>query len=162
MTTLNIGSMSIATPNIGANAMGTTKASLKTIADPKGWYWGTGRRKTATARVRVKPGAGEFLINETPLEEFFVEDRDRKVLLGVMDKCSLKGKIDVRATVAGGGFTGQAGAVLMGLARSLFAYDANLEPVLRSNSFLTRDSRKVERKKYGQSGARRRFQFTKR
>ena len=147
---------------VGANAIGTTKASLHRIADPKGWFWGTGRRKTATARVRVKPGSGEFLVNETPLEEFFVEDRDRKSLLSVMDKCSLKGKMDVRVTVAGGGFTGQSGAVLMGLARSLFAYDANLEPVLRSNSYLTRDSRKVERKKYGQSGARRRFQFSKR
>ena len=163
MTTLNIGSVKVAIKEtVGVHAIGTTKSSLKTIADKKGWYWGTGRRKTATARVRVKPGSGEFLINETPLVEFFVEDRDQKSLLGVMDKCSLKGKMDVRVTVAGGGFTGQAGAVLMGLARSLFAYDSNLEPVLRSNSFLTRDSRKVERKKYGQSGARRRVQFSKR
>ncbi|MSR45119.1 MAG: 30S ribosomal protein S9 [Phycisphaerales bacterium] len=149
-------------PTASPNPIGTTKASLHRIADSKGWYWGTGRRKTATARVRVRPGSGEFLVNETPIEEFFVEDRDRKMLFGVMDKCSLKGKIDVRVNVLGGGVTGQAGAVVMGLARSLFAYDANLEPALRDNGFLTRDSRKVERKKYGQSGARRRFQFSKR
>lgn len=157
MTILNIANTALT-----ALPIGTTKASLKTIADSKGWYWGTGRRKTATARVRIKPGSGDFLVNETPLEEFFVEDRDRKILMGVMEKCSLRGKIDVRVTVAGGGFTGQAGAVVMGLARCLFAYDANLEPILRANSLLTRDSRKVERKKYGQSGARRRFQFSKR
>ncbi len=142
--------------------VGTTKSSLQHTADPKGWYWGTGRRKTATARVRIHPGSGKFEVNETPFEEFFVEDRDRKMLLAVVDKCSLRDKIDIKVNVAGGGVTGQAGALLMGLARAIFAYDLNLEPVLRANNFLTRDSRKVERKKYGQSGARRRFQFSKR
>ncbi len=142
--------------------VGTTKASLQRGADSKGWYWGTGRRKTAAARVRVRPGQGEFQINETDMPEFLVEDRDQKSLTGLLDKCSLKGKIDVRASVRGGGFTGQAGAVLMGLARSLLCYDANLEPILRTNGYLTRDARKVERKKYGQAGARRRFQFSKR
>ncbi|MSR29010.1 MAG: 30S ribosomal protein S9 [Phycisphaerales bacterium] len=142
--------------------IGTTKVSLSRGADPKGWHWGTGRRKTATARVRVRPGSGEFVINETAMPEFFVEDRDQKILGGLLEKCNLKSKIDVRASVKGGGFTGQTGAVLMGLARGLLSYDANLEPILRSNGVLTRDARKVERKKYGQSGARRRFQFSKR
>jgi small subunit ribosomal protein S9 len=96
------------------------------------------------------------------MPEFFVEDRDQKALAMVLDKCSLKGKVDIRASVLGGGFTGQAGAVLMGLARSLLSFDANLESTLRTNGFLTRDARKVERKKYGQAGARRRFQFSKR
>ena len=161
MPTLTLGTTTTATTTIGTT-VGTTKASIQHTADPKGWYWGTGRRKTATARVRVRPGSGKFAINETPFEEFFVEDRDRKMLLAVIDKCSLRDKIDVKATVAGGGVTGQAGAVLMGVARAIFAYDLNLEPVLRASGFLTRDSRKVERKKYGQSGARRRFQFSKR
>ncbi|MSQ89898.1 MAG: 30S ribosomal protein S9 [Phycisphaerales bacterium] len=162
MTSLTSVIQDTVAPNLAHHPIGTTKAALHRIADSKGWYWGTGRRKTATARVRIRPGTGEFLINETPLDEFFVADRDRKSLEGVMEKCSLKGKIDVRVNVLGGGCTGQAGAVLMGLARSLFAYDLNLEPVLRDNGYLTRDSRKVERKKYGQSGARRRFQFSKR
>lgn len=153
------------TLSIGTN-LGTVTPAPKTVVrrgpDSKGFYWGTGRRKTSNARVRVKAGAGEFLVNETPMAEFFVEDRDQKALMGVLEKCNLKGKIEVRATVRGGGFMGQAGAVLMGLARGLMAYDANLEPILRSNDFLTRDARKVERKKYGQAGARRRFQFSKR
>ena len=142
--------------------IGTTKASLPKGPDQRGWYWGTGRRKTATARVRVKPGTGEFLINERPMNEYFLEDRDRKAILGVLDKTGQRNKMDVRATCAGGGFTGQAGAVVMGLARSLFAFDHGLEPALREHGLLTRDARKVERKKPGQAGARRRFQFSKR
>jgi len=143
-------------------SVGTTKASLRKGADARGWYWGTGRRKTAIARVRVRSGTGEFQVNDRDMPEFFVEDRDQKALAMVLDKCSLKGKVDIRASVLGGGFTGQAGAVLMGLARSLLSFDANLESTLRTNGFLTRDARKVERKKYGQAGARRRFQFSKR
>jgi small subunit ribosomal protein S9 len=163
MSKLNIGSVPAASsPAPASGPVGTTRLSLKRTADAKGWFWGTGRRKTATARVRVRPGAGKFLVNERPMEEFFVEDRDQRALLGLIEKCSLKGKMDVAVTVAGGGFTGQAGAVVMGLARSLFAYDQALEPMLRAGSYLTRDSRKVERKKYGQAGARRRFQFSKR
>ncbi len=145
-----------------ATTVGTTKAALRRGGDARGWHWGTGRRKTAIARVRVHAGAGEFQVNEKDMTEFFVEGRDQKVLAGVLEKCNIKGKVDVKASVLGGGFTGQAGAVLMGLARSLLSYDANLEPTLRANGFLTRDARKVERKKYGQAGARRRFQFSKR
>lgn len=130
--------------------------------DAHGWYWGTGRRKTAVARVRVKGGSGEILVNERPMSEYFTEERDRANILGLLEKTGNKSKVDVRITANGGGFTGQAGAVILGLGRAMLEFDANLEPVLRENQYLTRDSRKVERKKYGQSGARRRFQFSKR
>lgn len=127
-----------------------------------GWWWGTGRRKTAVARVRIRPGAGQFIVNGRDREEFFTEERDRRDLQSVLEKTNLKGKIDVSATCAGGGYTGQAGAVVLGLGRAIKRYDPSLEPILRENGFLTRDARKVERKKYGQAGARRRFQFSKR
>lgn len=126
------------------------------------WSWGTGRRKTAVARVRVRPGDGKFNVNERPHDKFFTEERDRNNLVNVLKKTSTDGKLDVEVAVHGGGFTGQAGAIILGLGRALMNYDPALEPILRDNDYLTRDSRKVERKKYGQSGARRRFQFSKR
>ena len=130
--------------------------------DSKGWFWGTGRRKTAIARVRVRPGNGDIKLNEKTLEDYLTEDKDRKAILAVLEKTGVKGKVDVTAGLVGGGITGQAGAVVMGLARAVMAYDSSLEPILREHGFLTRDARKVERKKYGQSGARRRYQFSKR
>ncbi|MBL9140296.1 MAG: 30S ribosomal protein S9 [Phycisphaerae bacterium] len=130
--------------------------------DSKGWFWGTGRRKTAIARVRVRPGNGEVKMNEKALDDYLTEELDRKAVMAVLEKTGTKGKVDVTAGLVGGGFTGQTGAMVMGLARALLAYDATLEPVLREHDFLTRDARKVERKKYGQSGARRRYQFSKR
>lgn len=126
------------------------------------WWWGTGRRKTAVARVRIRPGDGKFTINDKEMVKFFNEERDRNDIMNVLEKTSTKGTVDVVVNAHGGGFTGQAGAVILGLARALNKYDPNLEPILRDNNFLTRDSRKVERKKYGQAGARRRFQFSKR
>ena len=126
------------------------------------WWWGTGRRKTAVARVRIKPGDGKFTVNERPFEKFFNEERDRKDILNVLKVTNTEGRVDIHVNTHGGGFTGQAGAVLLGLARALNKYDQTLEPILRENNFLTRDSREVERKKYGQAGARRRFQFSKR
>lgn len=142
-----------------------TTVAAKTITkgpDAKGWFWGTGRRKTAIARVRVRPGSGDIKMNDKALEDYLTEDADRKAVLSVLEKTSTKGKVDVTAGLVGGGFTGQAGAMVMGLARALMAYDSTLEPILRENGFLTRDARKVERKKYGQAGARRRYQFSKR
>ena len=130
--------------------------------DSKGWFWGTGRRKTAIARVRVRPGTGAIKLNEKELDDYLTEDRDRKAVLAVLEKTVTKGKVYVTAGLVGGGFTGQTGAVVMGLARAILCYDSSLEPILREHGFLTRDARKVERKKYGQSGARRRFQFSKR
>jgi len=130
--------------------------------DAAGWYWGTGRRKTAIARVRVKPGDGSFVVKRKPMEEFFAELRDRNDINAVLEKTGMVGKLTIHAGVLGGGFAGQAGAIVLGLGRALMNYDPALEPILRANDFLTRDARKVERKKYGQSGARRRFQFSKR
>lgn len=127
-----------------------------------GFFWGTGRRKTSVARVRVRPGGGVFLVNDREVKEFFTTPQEladvRAPLLAVQgDK-----KWDVMVNVTGGGPVGQAGAVRMGLARALCNADETLEPAMRENGFLTRDSRMKERKKYGQRGARRRFQFSKR
>lgn len=141
----------------------TAPAPRRPAAAGKGnWWWGTGRRKTAVARVRIKPGDGKFIVNEKPMPEFFDEERDRNNLTNVLQKTNTTGKVDIYVNVRGGGFMGQAGAILLGLARALRRYDETLDPILREHNFLTRDSRKVERKKYGQAGARRRFQFSKR
>jgi small subunit ribosomal protein S9 len=126
------------------------------------WWWGTGRRKTAVARVRLRAGDGKFIVNERELGVFFTEERDRNDIMNVLEKTNTKGSVDVIVNAHGGGYTGQAGAIILGLGRALKRYDQNLEPILREHNFLTRDSRKVERKKYGQAGARRRFQFSKR
>ncbi len=134
-----------------------------TGAPPDGhWWWGTGRRKTAVARVRIRPGDGKFHVNKRPYDSYFTEDRDRADLMNVLSKTNTTGSLDVHVNVHGGGYMGQAGAIVLGLARALRRYDERLEPILRSNAFLSRDPRKVERKKYGQRGARRRFQFSKR
>lgn len=130
--------------------------------DKKGWWWGTGRRKTSIARVRLKPGSGTIIVNGKPFDVFFTEERDRKDILTILDRTNLGGRIDIEGGCTGGGFTGQAGAMLLGIGRALKDYDPTLEPILRENGYLTRDDRKVERKKYGQAGARRRFQFSKR
>ena len=145
-----------------STATTTVTATATKGPDSKGWFWGTGRRKTAIARVRVRPGNGDIKLNEKTLEDYLTEDKDRKAVLAVLEKTGIKGKVDVTAGLVGGGFTGQAGAMVMGLARALMAYDSTLEPILREHGFLTRDARKVERKKYGQAGARRRYQFSKR
>ena len=126
------------------------------------WWWGTGRRKASVARVRVRPGSGKFVVNNRSYDEFFVGERDRNDLVNVLEKTKMAHAVDVFAKVHGGGYTGQAGAIVLGLARALRQYDSTLEPILRDNNFLTRDPRKVERKKYGQPGARKRFQFSKR
>ncbi|MDA0803163.1 MAG: 30S ribosomal protein S9 [Planctomycetota bacterium] len=130
--------------------------------DRYGWYWGTGRRKAAIARVRVKSGKGEFTVNDRPFEEFCVDVRDRQMVGAVFESTSTKGQLEIRATTTGGGTTGQTGALILGLARALREFNPNLEGALREQGFLTRDARRVERKKYGQPGARRRFQFSKR
>jgi len=135
-------------------------AKKKPMTNP--YLWGTGRRKTAIARVRIKPGTGKFMVNEREVDNFFVTPRDRgdvRKPLAVTD--NLK-SFDVFVNVQGGGMTGQAGAVMLGLARALVKANPENLPKLRDASLLTRDSREVERKKYGQAGARRRFQFSKR
>jgi small subunit ribosomal protein S9 len=130
--------------------------------DKTGFYWGTGRRKTAVARVRLKAGSGKYLVNDKEVDVYFTETRDRGDVVNPLKLTKAIGNVDVFVNVAGGGYAGQAGAVVMGLARALMEFDPTLEPTLREHDLLSRDSRKVERKKYGQSGARRRFQFSKR
>lgn len=135
-----------------------------------GWWWGTGRRKRAVARVRIKPaGSGEGKIQvqvgaETfkPADVYFAEMRDRNDCAAPLRACNVLGKFDVIARCSGGGFMGQAQAIRLGLSRALRDYDPAMEDALRNAGFLTRDAREVERKKYGQAGARRRFQFSKR
>jgi small subunit ribosomal protein S9 len=130
--------------------------------DAQGWWRGTGRRKAAVARVRIKPGEGGFIVNDKSMTDFFNEERDRNDLQNVLEKTNMSGSLDIHVSVKGGGYTGQAGAILLGLARAIRNYDVGHEPTLRANGYLSRDSRKVERKKPGQPGARKRFQFSKR
>jgi small subunit ribosomal protein S9 len=126
------------------------------------YIWGTGRRKTSVARVRVKTGAGEFKVNGKAFEVFFPTDAMRVLAKAPLKATGAAERFDVFANVSGGGPVGQAGAVRLGIARALLKADATLEPALREGGFLTRDARMKERKKYGQRGARRRFQFSKR
>jgi small subunit ribosomal protein S9 len=126
------------------------------------YIWGVGRRKSSVARVRIAPGTGKIAINERELNDYLTNERDRKGIFGPLEVTNTGGKIDVLARCTGGGPSGQAGAVVMGLARALLKFDPQMEAPLRNAGFLTRDSRMKERKKYGQRGARRRFQFSKR
>ena len=143
--------------------MADTTQLLETPAGTKTLYlWGTGRRKTSVARVRVGAGSGKITINKRELNDYLVNERDRKAIFGPIEVTNLGGKIDVHARCTGGGLSSQAGAIVMGLARALRRYDAGLEVALREQGFMTRDSRMKERKKYGQLGARRKFQFSKR
>jgi len=130
--------------------------------DKGGFYCGTGRRKSAIARVRIKPGEGKLIINGKEYKEFFKAENDRRAVIAPIHAIKSETKFDVFANVEGGGPTGQAGAVLLGIARALKIYDDNFLPALRDGGYLTRDGRMKERKKYGQKGARKRFQFSKR
>jgi len=130
--------------------------------DKGGFVWGTGRRKSSVARVRVKPGDGKFLVNKRDVNEYFSEMQHKDACNRPLKVTDTLGKLDVHVNVHGGGITGQAEAILLGVARALKGYDPTLEATLRGNNLLTRDPREVERKKPGQPGARRRFQFSKR
>lgn len=123
---------------------------------------GTGRRKTAVARVRVRAGNGNIVINGRPVGEFFANEHDRYTVISALELCDRRNVVDLTITVTGGGTTGQAGACRMGIARALKLWDATLEEPIRKNRLLTRDSRMKERKKYGFRGARRGTQFSKR
>ena len=124
--------------------------------------WGTGRRKSATARVRLMPGNGKILINKREVNAYFTEEKDRASVLSPLIATDTLTSYNVGVNVKGGGTTGQADAVKLGIARALKKADPSLEQALREGKFLTRDPRMVERKKYGQKGARKRFQFSKR
>ncbi len=141
----------------------TVEASAIPQPDPKKHYfWGTGRRKAAVARVRIKPGEGKFEINKKPVEQYFTEDKDRNGVIAPLKATGTLGKVDVFVNVVGGGVSGQAGAITLGVARALQEANSELVEELRSGGYLTRDGRSVERKKYGRRGARRSFQFSKR
>ncbi|RQW81741.1 MAG: 30S ribosomal protein S9 [Methylococcus sp.] len=125
-------------------------------------YYGTGRRKSAVARVFAKSGNGRILVNNKPVEEYFGRKTDQMVVRQPLELVALGEKIDVVVTVAGGGPSGQAGAIRHGLTRALIEFDENLRQPLRRAGYVTRDAREVERKKVGLHGARRRPQYSKR
>lgn len=125
-------------------------------------FLGTGRRKTSVARVRLSAGTGKVSVNGRSLEEYFPLETQRSDVLLPLSITDTSSKLDVRINVCGGGMSGQAGAARHGISRALINVDADLRPVLKSAGFLTRDQRMKERKKYGQPGARRRFQYSKR
>ncbi len=150
----------------------------------KTYYLGTGRRKTAVARVRLCEGTGQITINGRPVENFFTEEKDRNSVYGPLKLTDMRSRVDLGITVTGGGYTGQAGAVCQGIARALKQYfgitapeappaaevdgeppaaaTPNVAKLLRDSGYLTRDGRMKERKKYGRKGARKSFQFSKR
>jgi len=125
-------------------------------------YAAVGRRKNSTARVRMVPGGGAFTVNTLPLLDYFKRETLKMIIEQPLQLTESLGKYDIIASVAGGGLSGQAGAVRMGISRALLKVDADLRKKLKGAGFLTRDSRMKERKKYGQKGARKRFQFSKR
>lgn len=130
--------------------------------NPELGFYATGRRKEATARVWLKAGTGTVTINGRELNEYFGRETSKMVMYQPLDILEQKGKVDITVNVKGGGLSGQAGAIRHGIARAMCALNPEFRPALKKAGMLTRDARAVERKKYGQPGARRRFQFSKR
>jgi small subunit ribosomal protein S9 len=129
---------------------------------PASTNYGTGRRKSSTARVYMQPGTGQITVNERPLDEFFGRETGRMIVRQPLELVQLTSRFDIKVTVAGGGITGQAGAIRHGIARALIRYDETLRQPLRQAGFVTRDAREVERKKVGRRKARRGPQYSKR
>jgi small subunit ribosomal protein S9 len=132
------------------------------VRDSLGRSYATGKRKDAVARVWIKPGKGKVTVNGKPIAEYFARPVLQMILRQPFTIANVEGQFDVMATVAGGGLSGQAGAVKHGISKALQLYEPSLRPALKAAGFLTRDSRTVERKKYGKAKARRSFQFSKR
>ena len=151
-----------AKPAPAAREIPAAKEAAAVANTPGGEVWATGRRKSSVARVRVRRGGGAITVNKRPYATYFCLLQDRARVEAALALVSAKEKVDVIVTVKGGGPTGQAGAIAMGLARALRKYDAAYSEPLRTSGLLTRDSRMKERKKYGRRGARRGFQFSKR
>jgi small subunit ribosomal protein S9 len=155
-------------PLIDPNILNKTVISAPAVTGKKatpdrgGFIWGTGRRKSSVARVRIRPGSGELKVNEKKVDDYFRLDKDRNAVRAPLNAVGGGTGFDIFITVKGGGTTGQAGAVMQGIARALKTYDPGFLPELREGGYLTRDSRMVERKKPGKAGARRSFQFSKR
>ena len=140
--------------------MSTAESPL--VGSNKTWFHGTGRRKESVARVFLRAGSGTFTVNRRSVDSYFPNHAWKHDATEPLKFTNLADQVDVVVTAHGGGTGGQAGAVRMGLSRAISRYNPELRPALRKNGFLTRDSRMKERKKYGQKGARKRFQFTKR
>ena len=150
-------------PSVVDAPVATPVVAIKAATpDMGGFIWGTGRRKSSVARVRVKPGNGQLMINKQQVHEYFSQEKDRNAVSSPLKATETFGSLDVFVNVKGGGTTGQAGATMLGIARALKNYDPNLMKQLRDGGYLTRDSRMVERKKPGKPGARKSFQFSKR
>jgi small subunit ribosomal protein S9 len=132
------------------------------LEEQKLHYYGTGRRKTSAARVYLRPGKGEFKVNDRSFNEYFASEMPKMIIRQPLAITETTEKFDILVRVRGGGYTGQAGALRHGIARALVEYNPEFRAALKKAGFLTRDPRKVERKKYGQPGARKRFQFSKR
>ena len=132
------------------------------MAATQNTHYGTGRRKTATARVYLKPGSGRITVNDRSLDEFFGRETGRMIVRQPLEAVKLVSKFDITVTVGGGGITGQAGAIRHGITRALIEYDETLRKPLRDAGFVTRDAREVERKKVGRRKARRGTQYSKR
>lgn len=132
------------------------------MADKNGYEWGTGRRKTSVARVRIRKGTGKIVINGRDYKEYFSSIRHQNQVVAPLREIGVDSEFDVFANLRGGGMTGQAGAVMMGLGRALIKAKPDQSAALREEGFLSRDSRMVERKKPGKPGARKSFQFSKR
>mgnify|MGYP001194963179 FL=1 len=132
------------------------------VAIKKLQWSATGRRKSSVARVIFRKGKGKFLVNGRDFNEYFNRDTQKMIIRKPLELLSMDGQYDISVSVSGGGATGQAGAVRLGIARTLEKINGDFRSELKSNGMLTRDSRKVERKKYGQPGARKKFQFSKR
>ena len=128
----------------------------------KGQYYGTGKRKTSTARVFLMPGTGQIVVNQVDIQEHFKNKTQRMVVTQPLVLTDTQDKFDIYVNVRGGGYSGQAGAVRLGISRALLVFDPELRRKVKKSGFLTRDPRIKERKKYGQPGARKRFQFSKR
>ena len=126
------------------------------------YYYGTGRRKSAVARVFIRSGKGQFIVNGKPVDEFFARETGRMIVRQPLELAQLANRFDVSVQVEGGGITGQAGAIRHGITRALIAFDETLRKPLRQAGFVTRDAREVERKKVGRRKARRRPQYSKR
>lgn len=125
-------------------------------------YYGTGRRKTSVARVYLRPGAGKIIVNKKAIDEYFARETLKMVIRQPLELTEMADRFDILVNVHGGGLSGQAGAVRHGIAKALQEADEELRPALKKAKMLTRDARKVERKKYGQPGARKRYQYSKR
>jgi small subunit ribosomal protein S9 len=147
---------------VAAPAPVVVAAPREPMRDALGRAYATGKRKNAVARVWIKPGSGKVIVNGKELNAYFARPVLQMILRQAFSVAGVTGQFDVMATVAGGGLSGQAGAVKHGISKALQLYDPSLRPALKAAGFLTRDSRVVERKKYGRAKARKSFQFSKR